>query len=195
MKIDTLRSKVVYKNPWISVREDRVVKPGGHSGVFGVVTIGDGSSVVPIGDDGQVFLAKEYKYGLGAESVEVFSGAIEDGETPLDAAHRELEEELGVTATKWTDLGFIDPFTTVVKSRNHIFLAQGLIKAEPHPDLGEVLEVFSVPLADAMNMVQSGEISHGASCVAILKAYLHFQKPVAEPLITDPKGDDSAGDH
>lgn len=160
-------SKSVYQNPWISVREDTVVRPDGKKGVFGVVEMVEGSTVLALDSDGTAYLTREYKYGLGGDSLEVISGGIDEGETPLVAAKRELQEELGLTANKWTSLGYINPFTTVVRSRNHLFLAQELTKGTAAED--ELLEVTKVPFSVAIAKVLDSSISHGATCVTILK--------------------------
>jgi 8-oxo-dGTP pyrophosphatase MutT (NUDIX family) len=163
-------SKSVYKNRWISVREDSVIRPGGQNGLFGVIEMVAGSSVLPIDVDDNVLLVKEFKYAVGRESIEVISGGIDKGETPLDAAKRELREEVGVDAAQWTELGSVDPFTTIVSSPNHIFLAQGLSHFDAKPDEGEILERIAMPYQQALDMVMGGEITHAASCVLILKA-------------------------
>lgn len=163
-------SKSVYKNRWISVREDNVVRPGGQNGIFGVIEMVAGSSILPIDVDNNVLLVKEFKYAVNRETIEVISGGIDKDETPLDAAKRELREEVGVDAADWTDLGSVDPFTTIVSSPNHIFLAQGLSHFDAKPDEGEVLERITMPYEQALKMVMDGEITHAASCVLILKA-------------------------
>lgn len=168
---ELLASKQIYRNPWISVREDQVVRPGGSKGIFGVVTMKAGSSVLAITEDLQTFLTSEYKYAVGRLSLEVASGAIEEGEEPLDAARRELEEELGIQAGEWLDMGTIDPFTTVISSPNHMFLALGLTFTSQRLDVGEVLSVVRIPFLQAVEKVLSGEISHAASAVLILKAH------------------------
>ncbi len=166
-----LSSKAVYENPWISLREDRVIRPGGGEGIFGVVTMKAGSSVLAVGDDLQVFLTSEYCYALGRDSLEVASGALDGQEQPLDAAKRELAEELGLEAREWIDMGCIDPFTTVVSSPNFMFLALGLKTTAQNLDAGEVLTVVKMPFMRALELVMAGQITHGASCVLILKAH------------------------
>src|SRR2546422_856361 len=121
-------TRVVFETPWLHVREDSVIRPGGTPGKFGIVTMRHGSSVLPIEEDGTVYLAREFKYAIGRESVEVFSGGFEDGEEPLDAAKRELQEELEMTANEWIAAGCLDPFTTVINSPNYMFIARGLQK-------------------------------------------------------------------
>jgi 8-oxo-dGTP pyrophosphatase MutT (NUDIX family) len=162
-------SREVYRNPWINVREDRVIREGGAEGIFGVVTMRAGSSVLAITDDLQTFLTCEYKYAIARESLEVASGALEDGELPLNAAKRELEEELGLRADEWIDMGRLDPFTTVVSSPNYMFVALGLKATSQKLDAGEVLSIVKLPFLEAVELVSNGRISHGASSVLILK--------------------------
>src|SRR6266849_5927200 len=136
-----LGSREVYRNPWIYLHEDRVLRPGGTEGVFGIVEMKAGASVLALTENNDILLVKEYKYGIGRESLESVSGAIEDGEQPLDAAKRELKEELGIVAREWIDLGVVDPFTTVVNSPNHMFLAIGAEQEGAQAlDEGEVVE-------------------------------------------------------
>lgn len=161
----------MYENPWISVREDSVIKPGGSRGIFGVVTMLPGVTVVPVDGEGNVTLIREFKYAVGRETLEAISGGIDGDETPLEAAKRELREECGLEAEEWKDFGTIDPFTTVVNSPNHLFLARILKEGPSAPDAGELLRALKVPFAEAYRMVLRGEITHGASCVAILKIF------------------------
>ena len=165
-----MSSRVAYKNPWIRVREDAVIRPGGTEGVFGVVEMVAGSSVLPIASDGSVYLVEEYKYGIGRSSLEVISGALDDCEAPVEAAKRELEEELGLTAKSWRDLGVVDPFTTVVHSPNYLFLAQELGTGRTNPDEGEEVHAVRMSFDEALRRVLTCEITHSASCVVILKA-------------------------
>lgn len=165
-----LNSRSVYQNPWISVREDSVIRPGGKEGYFGVIEMKAGSSVLALTDQNAVYLVKEYKYGIERDSIELMSGALEESESPLEAAKRELKEELGLEAQQWIDLGVVDPFTTVVHSPNYMFLAIGVTEVEQHPDEGEVLEIVKVPFPEVVDMVMRSEITHAASCVLILKA-------------------------
>lgn len=162
-------TRAIYQNPWISVHEDHVIRPGGQQGIFGIVTMKAGASVLPITDDLQTFLTSEYKYAVGRTTLEVVSGAIEAGESPLEAGKREPEEELGIQAEEWVDMGCIDPFTTVVSSPNHMFVAMGLNWTSQKLDEGEVLSIVKMSFAEALASVMRGDITHGASCVVILK--------------------------
>lgn len=165
-----LSSREVYKNRWIQVREDEVVRPGGARGIFGVVEMKAGSSVLALTSERDVYLVREFKYAISKDSLETMSGALEEEESPLDAAKRELREELGLEAGQWINLGRVDPFTTIVHSPNYMFLALDLRVTRQSPDEGEVLHVLKIPLQEAVEMVIRGEITHSASCVLILKA-------------------------
>ena len=178
-----LSTRNAYENPWLSVREDRVIRPGGKEGYFGVIKMKAGSSVLALTRQSEVYLLREYKYGIERNSIELMSGALEGEETPLEAARRELKEELGLEADEWIDLGVVDPFTTVVHSPNYMFLALGVHEGERSPDEGEVLEVIKTAFSTAIDMVMRSEITHSASCVLILKAdkYLQGREPGNDP--------------
>ena len=105
-------------------RSDR----SGAEAVFGVVTMKPGVTVLPLDDNGDVHLVREFKYALGDYSLEAVSGALECGEGPEQAGMRELAEECGLAAAEWVDMGRINPFTTIIHSPNHMFLARGLLR-------------------------------------------------------------------
>jgi len=167
---DITARRLVYENPWIRVREDRVVhRQAGSAGLFGIVTLVAGATVLALDDQGTVTLVREFKYALGAWSLELVSGGLDAGEAPLEAAKRELREEVGLTADRWTDLGVLRPFSTTIASANHMFLARGLTAVAASPDAWEGLELVRLPLAEAVEHAMDGRIVHAASCVALLK--------------------------
>jgi 8-oxo-dGTP pyrophosphatase MutT (NUDIX family) len=166
---DEISRTIEYENPWIRVEESRVVRPDGSSGTFGLVFARPGVTVVALDDQRNVLLVREYKLALERETIELVSGAIEDGEAPEAAALRELKEETGYSADSIEYLGVIDPFTSVVSGPNHLLLASGLSPVAGVDSGGDIVVVTSVPLAAAVRMVENSEITHGASCVALLR--------------------------
>jgi hypothetical protein len=170
-----ISTKKVYENPWISVREDSVIRPGWKDWIFGIVTMNNGCSVLAIDDDSNIFITTEYHYGISDYSVELISWWINPWESPLDCAKRELEEEAGIVASEWIDLWYIDPFTTVVNSKNYLFLARKLKNTKSNPDEWEVVNLSKLSYEDALRKALNSEITHWASVVSILKAekYIH----------------------
>lgn len=167
------KSREIYNNPWIRVREDQVIRPDGKDGIFGVVEMQSGVTVVALTPENDVFLSREYKYAVKRYTLECFSGGIDRDESTLDAAKRELMEESGAETESWTDLGSLDPFTGIILSTNHMYLAQNLVFSnEQNTDGGEIIDLIKVPFNEALEMVKNGEITHGASVVAILKTNL-----------------------
>ena len=164
----------VYSSPWMKVTEDKVIRPDGAAGTFGTVHMKPGVSVLALDDKGFAHLTSEYRYAIERESVEVVSGGIDDDETELEAAQRELREELGIEAGEWTDLGSIDLFTSVVSSPARLFLARSLTHTTHDRDGTELIETRRLEFLEAIRMVLDGRITHGPSCVLILKAHVHL---------------------
>ena len=163
-----------YKNGWIEVIEDRVTMPDGKPGSFTTVQMRPGVSVLAVDTDNFVYLTSEFRYAIGQDSVEVVSGAIDEDEEPLDAARRELREEVGIEAGEWSDLGLVNPFTSVVKSPAHLFLARSLSFTDVERESTEIIRVMRLKFDEAVEMVMESKITHGPSCVLILKALRHL---------------------
>lgn len=165
-----LGSDVLYSNPWITVREDRVIQPDGKRGTFGVVEMTRGVSVLPIDDEGNVYLVRVFRYTLDRESLETIAGGIEAGETAADTARRELKEEAGIEAEELLDLGIVDQMTEIVVSPDHLFVARGLSFGKPDLDATEAMTRVKAPLDEAVAWALDGTITHAASALLILKA-------------------------
>ena len=164
-----LRSGDVYRDPWIEVRRDEVIRPDGREGTHCVVSMKPGVCVAALDDEGFVYLTDEFHYGIGRDSLEGVSGGIEAGERPLETAQRELEEELGLKADRWTELGMVDPFTTIVVSPTRMFLAEGLSEGVRRPEGTEQIRRVRISKSEAIRRVFEGGITHGPTCVLLLK--------------------------
>ena len=119
-------TREVYRDPWVGLTVDDVTRPDGSSGTFSVAHVRPGVAVLALDDRGCVYLAEEFRYALGRRSLEAVSGGADPGEAPAATARRELREELGIEAADWTDLGAVDPFTSMVRGTVRLFLARGL---------------------------------------------------------------------
>ena len=119
-----MQTREIYRDPWIAVQVDDVIRPDGKPGIHSIIHLKPGVCVLAMDAAQHVYLAEEFHYGVGRVTLEVVSGGCEIGEAPLTTAQRELREELGIVAGKWTDLGVVDPFTANVVSPTRLFLAE-----------------------------------------------------------------------
>jgi ADP-ribose pyrophosphatase len=162
----------VYVDPFIEVRLDQVIRPDGLPGQHVVVFMKPGICVLAIDDQDQVYLTREFHYGVGRESLEGVSGGMEPNEDPLRTAQRELQEELGLVAAEWEFLTTVDPFTTIMVSPTRLYLARDLTEVATNPEGTEEIARVVMPLETALEKVNCGEITHAPTCVAILRAEL-----------------------
>ena len=170
------KTRRVYRSEMMEVFEDEVIKPDGEEGVYSTLRLKDGASVLALDEEGFVYLVKEFRYALGREDIAIVGGAINEGEDPIEAARRELREELGIEAKHWTELGRTHHSTSQVDSSSTMFLARGLTFTEKEEDSGEVLETVKIPFREAIEKSLNGEFTHATSCVLILRAQHHLQK-------------------
>jgi ADP-ribose pyrophosphatase len=165
-----LQSHDIYRDAWMHVRKDDVIRPDGAPGTHGVITLNAGVSILPLDADNRVYLTDEFHYAVGRRTIEVVSGGRGPDEPSLEAARRELEEELGITADEWIDLGSVDPFTTMLSAPAVLFLARRLNFGTSRQEGTENIRCLPVAFDAAVEMVMDGRITHAPSCVLILKA-------------------------
>ncbi len=170
---DLISSEIKYKNPWITVHEDKILRPNGKEGMYGIVEYSPGVATVALNDKLEIYLVTEYLYAADEYSACLPGGGVEPEESPLDAAKKELHEEAGVEATSWTELGCVKPYPMVVNGPQYLFLAEGAHIAAEHE---EEFTLQTIPFQEALEMVMRGEIHHAASCVAILKTKLILEQ-------------------
>ena len=168
----TLSSRTVYRNPWLTLREDKVIRPDGKEGVYSVVEMLPSCGIVAINENNQIALVGQWRYVHNKYSLEIPTGGSEQGETFLDAAKRELLEETGLTARDWSTLGTVDNSNGATTDVAHLFLARNLTTGSTVPQGDEQIELRWMPFHDAVLSVMKGEITESVSVAAILKAEL-----------------------
>ena len=168
----TVSTRNIYDNKWISVREDAVIQPDGERGIYGVVHFKNIAIGVLAIEDDYIYLVGQYRYPLERYSWEIPEGGCREGEDPLDAARRELEEETGLRAKNWRKLGESHLSNSVSDELAIWYVATELTLGERHPEGTEQLEVRRVPFVDALRMTLTGEITDSISQLAIMHFHL-----------------------
>jgi 8-oxo-dGTP pyrophosphatase MutT (NUDIX family) len=165
----TVGSRPVYENPWIKVREDQVLRPDGRPGIYGVVEFKNRAvGVLPVEDDGAIWLVGQYRYPLHTYSWEIPEGGCPEGETPEETARRELQEETGLTARNLELLTTAHLSNSVSDEVAYIFRASGLTDGQNNPEGAESIDVKRASWDEAWAMSRRGEITDSISVIALL---------------------------
>ena len=145
--ITTLASREVYRNRWMRVREDEILRSNGEKGIYGVVEKEDSAIILPLDGD-RIWLVEQYRYPIGERALELPQGGWEmEVENPEELARGELREELGFEAAEMIQLGTFWIAYGFTRQRQHAFLATGLKQAANEPDAEEhdlVARSFSI---------------------------------------------------
>jgi 8-oxo-dGTP pyrophosphatase MutT (NUDIX family) len=162
--------EVVYDNPWIKLEEHQVVNPAGKDGVYGKVLFKNKAlGIIPVDDEGYTWLVGQYRYTLDEFSWEIPMGGGPNELDILESAKRELKEETGLSAEKWTNILRIHTSNSVTDEEGFVFLAEGLTEGETEFEETEELYILRLPLKEAVQKVLNGEITDGISIAGLLK--------------------------
>ena len=163
-----LKSTMVYEGPVFGVRRDEVLEPGGLRATREVVTHPGSVVVLPVLDNGRVVLVRQYRHATRQYLWELVAGRMDPEETPKRAAARELLEETGYRAKRFSV--FLDVFPTpgFVEERMFILLAEGLTAGEAQPEEDEKIEARAYSLKELKQMMQRGRLRDAKSVAGIL---------------------------
>lgn len=161
-------SKLIYDGHIIKVFKDDVSLEG-RPAIREVVRHKGATAVLAIDEKGEAFFVEQFRYPIEKPLFEVPAGKIDEGEAPLECAKRELMEECGVTAEKWTELGPMLSSPGFCDEVIYLFMAEELTNSNPNPDEDEFLDIVKIPLSEALSRLRKGKISDAKTQVLILR--------------------------
>jgi ADP-ribose pyrophosphatase len=159
-----------YRGAFLEMRTERVSLPNGKTIELDMIRHPGASAVVPFVSDDEVLLIRQYRYAAGGTIYEVPAGKLDPGESPESCAARELEEEAGQRAGRLDPLGAIWTTPGFTDERIHLFAAFDLEAVPQRLQADEVIELVRKPLAEALELVWSGELSDAKSALALVHA-------------------------
>jgi 8-oxo-dGTP pyrophosphatase MutT (NUDIX family) len=152
------------------LRDDVIRFPDGSEALYTVITNPDSSFVVPYFDNGDTMLVRQWRHAWNISSWEVPAGTSEAGEDPLECARRELAEETGLVAARYTSLGVVHG-AAILTGLAHLYLAQELTESPRRPETYEQdMEVLRLPFVEALDGALEGRIVHSGSVTALCRA-------------------------
>jgi ADP-ribose pyrophosphatase len=165
----------IHKGRIIDVSTERLLYANGREYDLDFVRHPGAAAVVAVDDAGQVCVVRQYRHGITDFLWEIPAGKLDPGEPPQICAVRELGEETGVTAKRWTSLGQYLPAPGIFSEVIHLYLARDLVVGPATPDADEDLELRWLPMADAMDKVLRGEWNDGKTALGLWRAQYHLQ--------------------
>jgi 8-oxo-dGTP pyrophosphatase MutT (NUDIX family) len=167
----TLSAEKIYENPWIKVEEHQVLNPAGGKGIYGKVHFKNKAiGIVALDEKRNTWLVGQFRYPLNEWSWEIPEGGGSLEANPLESAQRELKEETGITAKKWTPMVRTHLSNSVSDEEGFVFLAEVLTHGMAALEDTEAdLKVQKLPFADALQMVLDGNITDSLSVMGILR--------------------------
>lgn len=159
LREERISGEDIYGGIFLKMKRDKIALPNGEEAVREYLTHPGAVAVVAILDDGRVLLERQYRYPIAKACIEIPAGKLEIGEDHLLCAKRELEEETGYSAKKWSYIRRIHPVISYSTELIDIYLAEDLVPGKSHLDDEEFLDVFAAPLDQLIEWVEDGEIT------------------------------------
>lgn len=177
--MQTLGSREVYANSWMTVREDAIRRPDGSRGIYGVVDKPDFALIIPLDERGRLHLVEQYRYPLGLRRWEFPQGTAPDrAELPAgELAARELREETGLRAGRMEELGMLDVAPGMSSQRGRVFLATELTVGEPEREHEEQdMRAAWFSRAEFEAMIRDGRVTDAQSIAGYALLLLHERR-------------------
>ncbi|HKU68693.1 MAG TPA: NUDIX hydrolase [Candidatus Baltobacteraceae bacterium] len=163
-----LRSREVYRNPFLAIEAHEIVHPSGVTGEHALIVTPPCSAVI-VADGGDLLFARQQRFGAQADVLEIVKGGAEPGETSLECAQREAREELGIVAAHWTQLGLLYEIPSLMNSPIELFLAHGIEHVDSQGEEIETIELVRLPQEIAIQAAATGKINDAVTVAALLR--------------------------
>jgi ADP-ribose pyrophosphatase len=163
-----IASEVVFEGKLLHVKRDTVRLPDGKTATREYIAHPGAVMIIPRLPDGKLLMERQFRYPLARVFIEFPAGKIDPGEDPATTAARELLEETGYTAERWSHIGTLHPLITYSTERIEIYTAEALTFIGAKLDAGEFIEVFSASLEEALAWIDRGEITDVKTMLGLL---------------------------
>ena len=167
LREERISGEDIYGGIFLNMKRDRVSLPDGQEAVREYLTHPGAVAILALLDDGRILLERQYRYPIAKVCMEIPAGKLDPNEDPLVCAQRELEEETGYSASKWSYIRRIHPVISYSTEFIDIYLAEGLQAGKSRLDEEEFLDVFAAPLDEILAWVEQGVITDVKTPIAI----------------------------
>ncbi len=164
----TINSELIFDGRVVKLYKDSVELSTGQKTFREVVKHSGGVVILAFKED-KILLVKQFRYPMKEVMLELPAGKLEQGEDPFEAAKRELEEETGYCANKWTDLGYVYTSPGYSDEKLYLYKAEDLEFTHCHPDEGEIIQAFEYKYDDVLKMIDNGQINDAKTLCALLR--------------------------
>ena len=167
----TINSQLIFDGRVVKLYKDKIELPSGIQSFREVVNHNGGVVILALTGD-KILLVKQFRYPIKEIMFELPAGKLEAGEDQFEAAKRELEEETGYCADKWTDLGYVYTSPGYSNEKLYLYKAENLKFTHCHPDEGEIIQAFEYTYNDVLKMINNGQINDAKTLCALLRAQI-----------------------
>ena len=172
------RTEKLYTGKLFSFVAEEITLPNGARTKMTIVRYPGSTGIVPLLDDEKVVMVKQYRHSVGDYLLEIPAGTMEPGESPLNCARRELEEETGLMAKEFVELSQVYIIPAYSDEKIYVYLARGFTASEQNLDQDEIIQVVEYPLKEVLQMISQGLITDALTILSIQQAHMYIQKMV-----------------
>ena len=170
------RSEDVYRGRLFSFVTEDVTLPNGTRTEMAMVRHPGSTGIVPLLDDGKIVMVSQYRHSVGDYLLEIPAGTVEPGESPINCARRELEEETGLVAREFIELAQVYILPAYSDEKIHVYLARDFSPSRQNLDQDEILQVVKYPFDEVLMMIDKGLVTDALTILSIQHAHMYLQK-------------------